>query len=191
MTIDLHADHVQNAHPALTLPVLEMTPERMEQLEAEGLITRLCPGRHELSDTPAGETLGASLYEGAEGYGPHKIIIVTVNRKGFPGFGTHPDQEEFWLVGPEDAIPMYILIARMQRDAFEQKARAGQLTADDFYLLRAKYNDPYVSFFIMKKGIPHGEGIFEGTGRLPSFYVTESRDLPLDLCEIGCEILPQ
>ena len=176
--------------PVLTLPVLEMTPERMEQMEKEGLIRRLCPGRHELTDTPAGETLGESLYEGEEGYGPHKIIIVTVNREGFPGFGTHPDQEEFWLVGPEDAIPMYILVARMSRTAFEAKVQGGTLTQEDFYLLCAKYNDPQVSFFIMNKGIPHGEGIFGGEGRLPSFYVTESRDLPLDLCETGLAIRP-
>lgn len=175
---------------ALKLPIREMTPELMKAMEAEGLITRLCPGRHDLPDTPRGETGWAALYEGKEGYGPHKIIVVTVNRPGFPGFGTHTDQEEFWLLGREDAIPMYILVARMDRATFEAKARRGALTADDFYLLRAKYNDPEVSFFVMHSGIPHGEGIFEGEAPLPSFYVTESRDLPLDLCEIGCDIIP-
>lgn len=174
----------------LRLPVREMTPALMEAMEREGLIIRLCPGRHNLPDTPRGETGWAALYEGKEGYGPHKIIVVTVNRPGFPGFGTHPDQEEFWLVGREDAIPMYILVARMDRPAYEAKARSGKLSPEDFYLLRAKYNDPEVSFFVMRSGIPHGEGIFDGEGALPSFYVTESRDLPLDLCDIGCEVLP-
>lgn len=169
----------------IKMPVREMTPELMRQMEREGLITRLCPGRHDLPDTPRGETGWAALYEGKEGYGPHKIIVVTVNRPGFPGFGTHPDQEEFWLVGHEHAIPMYILIARMDRTAFEAKVQADSLTPDDFYLLRAKINDPEVSFFVMHSGIPHGEGIFDGEGVLPSFYVTESRDLPLDLCDFG------
>ncbi len=172
----------------LEIPVREMTPDLMTCMEREGLITRLCPGRHELPDTPRGETGWAELYEGKEGYGPHKIIIVTVNRPGFPGFGTHPDQEEFWLIGPEDTIPMYILVARMQREPFEEKMLKGELTADDFYLLLARYNDPQVSFFIMQSGIPHGEGILEGEGRLPSFYVTESRDLPLDLCPLTFEV---
>ena len=174
----------------IKLKALEMTPELMQKMEDEGLIERLCPGKHDLNDTPRGETRGASLYEGVEGYGPHKIIVVTVNREGFAGFGTHPDQEEFWLVGSRDAMPMYILIARMDRESFEVKAKAGTLTKDDFYLLLAKYNDPLVSFFIMKRNIPHGEGIFDEGGLMPSFYVTESRDLPLDLCEIGCEVVP-
>lgn len=174
----------------LALPVLEMTPQIMQKMEDEGLIVRLCPGRHEVSDTPRGETVGPALYESVDGYGPHKIIIVTVNREGFPGFGTHPDQEEFWMLGPEDAMPMYILVARMDREHFEEKVKAGTLAEDDFYLLLAKYNDPEVSFFIMNRNIPHGEGIFDEGGRLPSFYVTESRDLPLDLCETGCEIVP-
>ena len=37
----------------------------------------------------------------------------------------------------------------------------------------------------MKKEIPHGEGIFDKEGICPSFYVTESRHLSLDLCDMG------
>ena len=173
----------------LTLPVREMTKELMEQLEEEGLIIRLAPGHHEIENAPFGETSWKSLYDGLEGYGPHKIIAITVNRLGFPGFGTHPDQEEFLLIGDNSCDPMYILIARMQRSEFEKKRDAGMLTADDFYLLKAKYNDPEASFFIMRTGIPHGEGILEPAEKLPSFYVTESRDLPLDLCDPGVDIV--
>lgn len=167
----------------LQIPVREMTPELMKQMEAEGLIMRICPGHDDITDAPEGETAWRALYEGKDEYGPHKIIAITVNRQGFPGFGTHQDQEEFWLIGHNDAMPMYILVARMELKAYEEKAAAGTLTADDFYMLRAKFNDPEVSFFVMRQGIPHGEGIFDRGGKLPSFYVTESRDLPLDLCD--------
>lgn len=169
----------------LRIPVREMTPELMEQMEREKLIIRLCPGHDDIMDAPEGETSWYALYEGKEGFGPHKIIAITVNRQGFPGFGTHQDQEEFWLIGQNDSMPMYILVARMQLEEYEKKAVAGTLTEDDFYLLRAKYNDPWVSFFVMRAGVPHGEGIFDRGGKLPSFYVTESRDLPLDLCDNG------
>lgn len=168
----------------LKIPVREMTKEIMEAMEEEGLIVRLAPHHHDI-ETPCGNTWFEALYEGAEGYGPHKIIALTVNRENFPGFGTHPDQEEFWLIGDNAAKLMYILVARMELSAFQKKVREETLTADDFYLLRAKYNDPEVSFFVMKKGIPHGEGIFDTEGVCPSFYVTESRDLPLDLCDMG------
>ena len=168
----------------LRVPVREMTAEVMDTMEREGLIIRLCPNHHDIA-APAGETCFEDLYEGVEGYGPHRLIALTVNRMGFPGFGTHPDQEEFWLIGNNDAKPMYILVARMQLAEFEDKVRRQELKAEDFYLLKAKYNDPEVSFFVMKKGIPHGEGIFDAEGMNPSFYVTESRNLPLDVCGMG------
>lgn len=169
---------------SLKIPVREMTPEIMDAMEREGLIIRLFPGHHDI-ETPPGNTWFQELYQGEEGYGPHKIIAITVNRENFPGFGTHPDMEEFWLIGDNSSRPMYLLVARMLRPEFEKKVAEKKLTPEDFYLLRCRYNDPQVSFFVMKKGVPHGEGLLGGEGTLPSFYVTESRDLPLDLCEFG------
>ena len=61
--------------PVLTLPVLDMTPERMEQMEKEGLIRRLCPGRHELTDTPAGETLGNRFMRARRDTAPTKSSL--------------------------------------------------------------------------------------------------------------------
>lgn len=168
----------------LEIPVREMTPEVMETMEREGLITRLCPNRHDI-ETPPGNTWFQELYQGEEGFGPHKIIAITVNRENFPGFGTHPDMEEFWLIGNNESKTMYLLTARMQRREFEEKVKEKNLKPEDFYLLKCKFNDPQVSFFVMNKGIPHGEGLMGGEGPLPSFYVTESRDLPLDLCDWG------
>lgn len=168
----------------LCLKPQKMTPSLMEQLEREGLIRRLAPGRDDLDAAP-GETLGGDLYQPKEGYGPHKLITVTVNRESFAAFGTHPDNEEFWMIGDPDRRPLYLAIARMDRPALEEKLRAGTVTPQDFVLLEMCYNDPQVSFFVMLAGIPHGEAVAPGTGTPPSFYVTESRDLPLDVMDLG------
>ncbi|MCR4892950.1 MAG: hypothetical protein K5989_12310 [Lachnospiraceae bacterium] len=177
----------------INIPIQEMTPDLMKKMEKEGLIIRICP-HHDDIETPFGETWYHSLYEGKDGFGPHKIIAITVNREMFPGFGTHHDNEEFLLIGDNNCRPMYILIARMQRDIFEKKVKENSLNAEDFYLVKAKFNDPEVSFFSMNTGIPHGEGILPNDSgeMLPSFYVTESRELPLDLCGFGnYEIVPE
>ena len=63
----------------------------MVHLEELGLIIRLRPGGHDLAAQP-GETLGESIYESADRYGPHKLIAVTVNRAEFAAFGTPPRQ---------------------------------------------------------------------------------------------------
>ena len=168
----------------MDLPVRKMTPELMEKREQEGLIIRLCPNRHDI-ETPEGNTWYKPLYEGEEGYGPHKIIALTVNRENFPGFGTHPDMEEFWLVGNNASKPMYLLVARISRKLLEERVKEHTLEEEDFYLIETRFNDPEVSFFVMNKGVPHGEGVFDKEGLCPSFYVTESRDLPLDLCDLG------
>ena len=162
---------------------VEMTPQIMQQLEERGFIVRLRPGAHELAVKP-GETLGKSMYESANEFGPHKLLAVTVNREGFAGFGTHPDNEEFLLIGDPDTKPMYLAIGLCLRDEFEEKTRTGCLDREDLVLLRCRYNDPEVSFFVMRRDVPHGEAIVEADLPPASFYVTESRDLPLYLVEM-------
>jgi hypothetical protein len=168
----------------LNLKPVEMTEQVMVGLEKKGLIIRLCPGHDELN-APRGETLWKLLYEPKEGYGPHRLITVTVNREEFAGFGTHPDNEEFWLLGSEDTQPMYLAISFLAAEKLAAKIDAGILEENDFIALRIKYNDPEVSFFVMCAGVPHGEAIVNRGKRPPSFYVTESLNLPLDLTRFG------
>ena len=162
---------------------VEMTPETMQDLEDRGLIIRLRPGAHELDAQP-GETQGTSLYEPEDGYGPHKLIADTVNREEFAGFGTHPDNEEFLLIGTPETKPMYLAVALCMREEFEKKIRLGRLAPSDLVLLRCVYNDPEVSFFVMRKDVPHGEAILQADLPPATFYVTESRDLTLDLVQM-------
>jgi hypothetical protein len=172
--------------PAINLNPMEMTEQIMVDLEKRGLITRLCPGHDEL-DAPYGETLWKLIYEPKDGYGPHRLISVTVNREEFAGFGTHPDNEEFWLIGDNNTQPMYLIISFLNQEALTEKISAGTLKENDFIALHIKYNDPSVSFFVMRAGVPHGEAIVDvDRGKKPpSFYVTESLDLPLDLTDFG------
>jgi hypothetical protein len=168
----------------LNLKPVEMTEQIMEGLEQKGLIMRLCPCHDEL-DAPCGETLWKLIYKPKEGYGPHRLISVTVNREEFAGFGTHPDNEEFWLLGDNDTQPMYLVISFLTEEVLAVKINTGTLEENDFIVLHIKYNDPRVSFFVMCAGVPHGEAILDRGMRPPSFYVTESLNLPLNLTRFG------
>jgi hypothetical protein len=167
----------------IVLKPVEMTPSIMSDLERRNLIMRLGPRRHEL---PAkfGETLDKSVYE-SKGYGPHKLVTVTVNRVTLPEFGTHPDNEDFLLIGDPSCKPLYVVIALHRLDQLNQKIKQRTLSPDDFVCLHVKYNDAEVSFFTMLANVPHGEAVTKKEGRPPSFYVTEGRDLPSPNMDLG------
>lgn len=161
---------------------VEMTGGVMKMLEEKGLIYRLCPDSY-LLHPEKGETLSRPLYECDVRYGPHMIISVAVNRTELSEFGTHPDTEDFLLIGDADTNPLYIVVALCKRDEFEKKILERKLTEEDFITLRAKYNDPEVSFFSMVKDVPHGEMIYDVGSKPASFFVTESRDLTTDITD--------
>jgi len=156
----------------IILDPVDMTPEVMQALEDRGLIIRLCPNRHELNVEP-GTARSESLYESDPKYGGHKLITVTVDRTAFTAFGTHPDNEEFLLIGDSDTKPLYLAVSLCRREELDRKVAAGDVSPDDFVCLRVKYKDPEVSFFAMLADVPHGEAVAATEGRPPSFYVTE------------------
>ncbi|MDA3868201.1 MAG: hypothetical protein PF489_15825 [Salinivirgaceae bacterium] len=94
----------------ISLASVEMTRELMLDLEKRGLIVRMAPGTNEL-DAKKGETLTASLYQPLDGFGPHKMMAVTVNRIEFSDFGTHPENEDFFLIGDPNTKPLYLVVA--------------------------------------------------------------------------------
>ena len=169
----------------ILLTPVEMTERVMQDLEDRGLIIRLCPNHHEL---PAqhGETLGESVYESDIDHGAHKLITVSVNRSSFAAFGTHPDNEEFLLIGDPATKPMYLAVSLHQREELDRRIAEHELTADDFVCLRVRYNDANVSFFTMLADVPHGEAVADIDGRPASFYVTEPCDMGLDPTSFGC-----
>ncbi len=169
---------------AIRLEPVEMTPGVMQMLEDKCLIIRLRPNRHELA-AAEGETLDESIYEADPALGGHKLIAVTVNRTTFAAFGTHPDNEEFLLIGDPDTKPMFLVVALCPKDELDRKIRGGELSPEDFVCLRVKYNDPEVSFFTMLKNVPHGEAVADTPGRGASFYVTEPTDMGTDNTDFG------
>ncbi len=148
----------------LILPPIEMTPAVMQDLEDRGLILRLAPGRFAPQvnhDEPA-PTL---VYCSSEEFGPHKLIACSLNTtEAVKNFVYHPDREEFLLIGDPASKPSYLVVSLLKKEAFEAKARAGQLTQADFVALRMKFNDPQVSFFTMNAFVPHGEVTVAGEG---------------------------
>jgi predicted Fe-Mo cluster-binding NifX family protein len=113
------------------------------------------------------------------------LIAVTVNRFKFGAFGTHDDNEEFILIGDPNSKPMYLAIALCTKVELDKKIHMHTLTAQDFLVLKAKYNDPQVSFFVMLKDVPHGEASVDSEGKPPYFYVTESRDQTIHFTDFG------
>ena len=168
----------------LWLTPIEMTSEIMKELENRGLIVRLCPKRHEMF-VENGMTLDTTIYTSEERYGPHKLISVTVNRSSFVEFGSHPDNEEFLLIGDPDTKPLYLIIALCRHNVLQDRIKLGNLTSEDFICLHVKFNDAEVSFFTMLAGVPHTEAVFNTDSKPPSFYVTEPRDLGIDLINLG------
>ena len=161
----------------LKIKPTEMSGSLMNSLQDKGLLIRIAPHIHD-TDPQIGETLDKNIYVSHENSGPHKLISVTVNRTNFAKFGYHPDNEEFWLIGSEKTKPMFLAICYLSIDEFDQKIANDTISEDDFIMLRCRYNDPEVSFFVMNANVLHGEGIVESDLACPSFYVTEGRDNP-------------
>jgi hypothetical protein len=174
---------MSSKHIIMLCPV-EMTRDLMIDLERRNLVIRLAPRLHTVN-TPPGTTDVNTIYASEEKHGPHKLIVVSVNRTSLSAFATHPAHEEFLLIGEEDAKPLILVVALCLEMELRQKVAEHRLSAEDFVALRVKYNDPEVSFFTMRSGVPHGEAVLDGDGKPAKFYVTEPRDLTVDLFDLG------
>lgn len=161
----------------IILEPVEMTNKVMSDLERMHLILRILPGTSNLDAKP-GQTLCKVVHSSEDQFGPHKLMFITVNRIELSEFGTHPDQEDFFLIGDPNTKPLFLVIALCLKEDLNKKIKDKTVQASDFIALRVKHNDATVSFFTMLKDVPHGESIGRGEGKPASFYVGESRDLP-------------
>ena len=65
-----------------------------------------------------------------------------------------------------------------------RRVETGRLTAADFVMIECRYDHAETSFFVMLAGVPMASPSSPVAGKPPpSFYVTESRDLPLDVID--------
>lgn len=178
----------------LQLRPVEMTRDIMLDLEQRGLILLLGPGKHEKSDMAPETGVDIKLYIADQSHGAHQLVAITKNQTKITGFGSHCANEEFLLIGDYDARPLYLLVALMKHDELDRKAAEKGLSAEDFVLLRCKFNDPECSFFTMLHDTPHCECAAPGDGRHPSFYVTEPSAMPSrdsELCGWYFEIITE
>jgi len=169
----------------LLLSSIEMTPQVMQDLQNRGLIIRLTPGGH-FPKVGENESDAVVVYSSEERYGPHKLIGCAINAADSAKyFGYHPDREEFLLIGDPSSKPVHLVVALCFKKEFEKKAREKTLSTADFIALRMKFNDPQVSFFTMNAYVPHGEVTVTGPGKIPTFYVTEPRDIKIEAMELN------
>lgn len=172
----------------IKLNPVEMTVETMKMLEDRGLIIRLCPDRHRLN-IERGKIEGLRIYTGDARYGSHMLLAITIDRQEFSAFGTHPDNEEFMLIGGINEKIMYLAVALYRKDELQKKIDRGTISEEDFVCLKCRYNDPEVSFFTMLKDVPHGEAVEAGDGRPATFYVTEPSLMGLEPTDFKGRIL--
>jgi hypothetical protein len=156
----------------LTINSIEMTGAVMQKLEDLGLIERLLPSKESFRRYRE-ETGSGVIYQSASETGSHKLVFCCIDRPEFSAFGHHEDNEEFILLGGGDGEKdLYFMTATCDSDTLNKKIAAHKLSSEDFICFKIKYNDPLLSFFVMKKNIPHGECTC-GQGKAATFYVTE------------------
>ena len=156
----------------LSLTPRAADPAHLIDLEARGLIVRLAPGNHQIPVGP-GEAIGRPVYQAEARHGGHMLLACTINQPGFQRFGWHEVPEEFLLLGPTDAEPLYLAFFLGKNTDLQEKIHRQTLGEADFLCLQLRFNDPECSFFTMNPGVPHGEGVARSSERPPSFYVTE------------------
>lgn len=168
----------------LFLTPVKMCAEIMEELERRGLIERLAPSRekHRVA-VEKNEGRGEKIYVSGAESGGHTLVACAIDNDTFSSFATHQENEEFLLLGGVNERPMYLLVCLLSREELLEKMKNGSLTGEDFVLLDCVFNDPEISFFVMKKGVPHGESVY-GAGRPATFYVTECEGIRLDKIDL-------
>ncbi len=164
------------------MQTFSLVPQRVTQtilndLEAQGLITRICP-THDVLQTPSNESRCKRIYENDAQYGGHMLLSVTTDCTTFSNFGYHPGREDVLLIGVPSK-PLYLLLCYLSKAAFLEKAESASFIENDFLLLELVFNDPNLSFFTLHENVLHGEATVAGVGDKPSFYVGESSSMGL------------
>lgn len=148
----------------------------MNMLEKRGLIFRMAPKPSALMAEQNCSTF-RTVYNSDEQYGPHRLIEVCVNSADLMTLNFHSDNEEFIIVGEENAKPLYLLIGLSPYEQMQKKIANKKLSQDDFILLEMRHNDIHTCIFTMRQGVVHTEATNSANGRPPTFFVTESRDI--------------
>ncbi len=168
----------------IILKSVEATVEVMEALEAAGVIRRICPGKDVLA-VEKGQSRWVELYSAQERFGPHKLIVVTINCTEPRNFSYHSDPEDFMLIDRVAEADLILTVALCPYEALAGKIAARTLSAADFMAIQCRANDPELSFFTMNPFFPHVETCSVESDQPPSFYVAESKHLDENPVDFG------
>lgn len=174
----------------LVLKPTPVTEEIMLNLEALGIVNRICPG-HDPLPVKLGESKFDTVYYTDTKWGSHKLICVTINSTEPANFLFHSDREDFMLIDFEDTAPLVLTMSLHSNKVLEEKIRSKTLTEQDFISIICAKNHPFFSFFTMNPYFAHVETCLRESTKPPSFYVSEPRDLDenlIDLDEYRLEI---
>lgn len=156
----------------MLLKPIEMNKALMNELEGLDLIRSITP------KAQTGVEPVTTIYRTDGQYGGHKLIHVRIDRVFVTEMISHPEGEDFMLIGANESKNLYLLVAKHKGHDFLEKLKSKSLTPEDYYLINCKFNDENLSFFTMNEGTWHNELRAVGGEISPSFYVGESSDLP-------------
>lgn len=168
------------------------TPALVAELEARGLLRRLCPS--EKARSAAREAKVCERVElAAEGSGPWQMLAVACNRSQLDRLAAHSDIESWLFFADPASKPLLYVAATCPLAEFQAKATAGRLTPEDFVILELRPNDPETSYFTVPGGVLHDELTYPGPGLAPIFFVPEPSRMehtPVSLADYEFEIVP-
>lgn len=166
------------------------TEELFAAMEAEGLIIMLNGDfnvrRGYKSEGVKNTNKVHTIYQTKGFFGGHKLIHVELYEDRMTKLTSHPEPEDFILAGNSQAEPFVIIISRLQHEMLIAKLEEETLIESDFYCFYAPVNQPNLMCFTMMPEYPHAELLIAPLkdGELaPTFFVTESRDLPENIID--------
>lgn len=160
----------------LIIKPVPASPSLMEFLETKAVITRITPNSN-LQITPKGQNNVSTIYASDVEYGSHKLIAVTINKSELTHLISHPDREDFMLIGQPERTPLILTISLLKELALKEKIKKGMLSSEDFIAFYCDMNNPETSFFTMNPDYPHGESCMIESNFPPSFFVGEPTNL--------------
>ena len=166
----------------LILNVQSANESIMTKLEKIGAISRLIPPE-DVINIEEGRFEARRIYSTDPKYGGHMLLFVNINDTK-SDLNYHPDNEEVFLFNPFKIKPLIFLFSLSNYVEIEKKINNKTLNNNDFMALNIPFNNPKLSYFTVNKYFLHYEVTIAGPERSPSFWVTEPKDLPMNIIDM-------
>jgi len=161
----------------------DFTPEIAQKLEDLNLISFI---HH--PETLLRETLQDPFYKGenfqADKHGFHSVTITYTEI--FPAYHPYGENEIVMMWDPVIQFrPLYFVFALFKKDEYLDRLQVGKISTEDYVAIRAPYNDPTYSSFMVWNETVHCELTDNSNPDLPypSFFVLEPDPLTVHSTE--------